>query len=221
MTNDPLDDIDRPWIPPDLADPEGLVGVGGALDPQTLILAYRDGVFPWYNERDPILWWSPDPRAVLEHEELYVSRRLQRTIRQGKFRVTVNQAFEQVMHACGENRDGGTWITPDMIQAYGTLHQLGFAHSLETWVGDELAGGTYGVSIGALFAAESMFHRVTDASKVALVALVERLRERGFTLLDVQMTTPHTQRFGAKDIPRAEYLHRLRRAIRMREVRFV
>jgi leucyl/phenylalanyl-tRNA--protein transferase len=218
--DDPFDDLDRPWIPPELADPEGLVGVGGDLRPGTLLLAYADGVFPWFNAGDPVLWWSPDPRAVIELDELHVSRRLARTIRQGKFRVTVDSCFEAVMRACGESRPEGTWVTDEMVRAYCELHALGLAHSVETWVGDKLAGGTYGVTIGGLFAAESMFYRATDGSKVALVALVERLRRRGFELLDVQMTTPHTERLGAHDVPRREYLQRLRAAVRKKGVTF-
>ncbi|VTS02529.1 leucyl phenylalanyl-trna--protein transferase : Leucyl/phenylalanyl-tRNA--protein transferase OS=Magnetococcus sp. (strain MC-1) GN=aat PE=3 SV=1: Leu_Phe_trans [Gemmata massiliana] len=234
---------DVPWIPPELAEPDGFVGVGGDLRPPTLLRAYADGVFPWFNEGDPILWWSPDPRGIIDlhvdsrtHPDatpgyggLHVSRRLARTIRSGKFRVTVNQCFETVMRACGECRPEGTWVTNDMLTGYAELHRLGHAHSLETWVRAEregpdvweLAGGTYGVSIGGLFAAESMFYRVTDGSKVALAALVSRLRERGFTLLDVQMKTDHTSTMGASEISRSEYLKRLRQAIGLSGVRFV
>ncbi len=232
---------DVPWIPPEMAEPDGFVGVGGDLSPRTLLRAYAEGVFPWFNEGDPILWWSPDPRGVIElhvdaktHPDatpgyggLHVPRRLLRTIRSGKFRVTYNQCFATVMRACGECRVEGTWVTPDMLTAYTELHRLGLAHSVETWVELEnepdeweLAGGTYGVSIGGLFAAESMFYRVTDASKVALAALVQRLRERGYALLDVQMKTDHTGRMGATEIPRSEYLKRLRRAISMTGVSF-
>ena len=210
-----------PWIPPELADDDGFVGAGGDLSPATLLRAYSEGVFPWFNEGDPILWWSPHPRAVIELDGLHISRRLARTIRSSKFRVTVNTCFETVMRSCGENRAGGTWVTPDMLAAYTQLHHLGHAHSVETWVGEELAGGVYGIAIGGLFAAESMFYRVSDGSKVALAALVERLRERGFTLLDVQMKTPHTTRMGATSITRTEYLRRLREAVAMTEVRFV
>jgi leucyl/phenylalanyl-tRNA--protein transferase len=219
---------DVPWIPPEMADPDGFVGVGGDLGPRTLLRAYAEGVFPWFNEDDPILWWSPDPRAVINlhalpdtpYGGLHVSRRLARTIRSGKFRVTMNRCFEAVMRACGENRDGGTWVTPDMLAAYTAMHRLGHAHSVETWVGDELAGGVYGLAIGGLFAAESMFYRVSDGSKVALVALVSRLRERGFVLLDVQMTTPHTEGLGAMNISRTEYLRRLREAVKKTGVSF-
>jgi leucyl/phenylalanyl-tRNA---protein transferase len=233
---------DVPWIPPELAEPDGFVGVGGDLTPRTLLRAYAEGVFPWFNDGDPILWWSPDPRGVIElhadartHPDatpgyggLHVSKRLARTIRSGAFRVTVNQCFPIVMRACGECRPEGTWVTDDMLAAYTELHRLGHAHSVETWVKTEgglgeweLAGGTYGVSIGGLFAAESMFYRVTDGSKVALAALVQRLRERGFMLLDVQMKTEHTGRMGATEITRKEYLKRLRRAISVTGVSFV
>jgi leucyl/phenylalanyl-tRNA---protein transferase len=219
---------DVPWIQPALADPDGFVGVGGDLSPRTLLRAYAEGVFPWFNEEDPILWWSPDPRAIIElqpgpdskYDGVHVPRRLARTIRSGKFRVTVNRCFDSVMAACGERRDGGTWVTPDMRAAYSELHRIGHAHSVETWVDGNLAGGVYGVTIGALFAAESMFYRVADGSKVALVSLVNRLQERGFTLLDVQMTTPHTERFGAFNIPRTDYLQRLRDAIKRVDVVF-
>ena len=222
---------DVPWGPPALADAEGFVGVGGDLSSQTLLRAYREGVFPWFNEGDPILWWSPDPRAIIElksHDSresefggLHVSRRLARTIRSGKFKVTINQCFNRVMRSCGENRDGGTWVTPDMLEAYTEMHRLGHAHSVETWHGDELAGGIYGLAIGGLFAAESMFYRVTDGSKVALAALVAHLRERQFILMDVQMKTAHSERMGAVNITRAEYLKRLRRAIQIKSVSFV
>jgi leucyl/phenylalanyl-tRNA--protein transferase len=224
---------DVPWIPPEFADPDGFVGVGGDLSPRTLMRAYAEGVFPWFNEGDPILWWSPHPRAVIELTDgltargtpgyggLHVSRRLARTIKSGKFRVTVNACFERVMRLCGEDREGGTWVTADMLAAYTEMHRLGHAHSVETWHGEELAGGVYGLVIGGLFAAESMFYRVTDGSKVALTALVTRLRERGFVLLDVQMKTSHTERMGATTISRSEYLRRLRDAVAMTGKSFV
>lgn len=217
----PGPDSDVPWMPPDLADPDGFVGVGGDLSVPTLVRAYSDGVFPWYNDGDPILWWSPDPRGVIELDGLHVSHRLARTIRSGKFRVTVDTCFRDVMRSCGENRPEGTWVTAEMLDAYTALHEAGFAHSVEVWAGDELAGGTYGVAVGGLFAAESMFFRATDASKVALVALVERLRARGFVLLDVQMKTEHSGRMGATTIPRAEYLSRLRDAVKLTHVTFI
>jgi len=214
-----------------MADADGFVGIGGDLTPLTLLRAYCEGVFPWFNEGDPILWWSPDPRAEIElrssetedseYGGLHVSRRLARTIRSGKFRVTINNCFTRVMQCCGEQREGGTWVTPEMLVAYTEMHRLGHAHSVETWYGDELAGGVYGLAIGGLFAAESMFYRVTDGSKVALAALVSRLRERKFVLMDVQMKTAHTERMGAVNISRTEYLRRLRKAVKISNVSFL
>jgi leucyl/phenylalanyl-tRNA--protein transferase len=200
---------------PERADETGLVAVGGDLQPATLLLAYRSGVFPWFGEGDPILWWSPDPRAIFELNGLYVSRRLARTIRSGKFRVTVNRAFGAVIRGCAD-REGGTWITRAMIGAYERLHRLGVAHSVESWRDNELAGGVYGVALGGLFAGESMFARVTDASKVALAALFDRLRHRGYQLFDTQVLTDHTASMGAVEIPRKDYLARLRQAMRVR-----
>lgn len=195
----------------DVADEHGLVAVGGDLRPATLLKAYRNGIFPWFNAGDPILWWSPDPRAIFELDRFYLSRRLARTIRSGKFRLTLNQAFEAVMHGCADRDE--TWITPEMIRAYLTLHRLGHAHSIEVWLGDELAGGIYGIAIGGFFAGESMFHRERDASKVALAYLFEYLRLRGFELFDTQVLTEHTARMGAVEIGRKDYLGRLKRAL--------
>lgn len=193
-------------------DPYGLVFIGGDLEPQSLLGAYRRGMFPWFNDDDPFLWWSPDPRAIFEFESLHFSRRLLRTVRQQKFTITINRAFPEVMHCCAL-RDEGTWITPEMFEAYCELHRLGHAHSVETWDSGELVGGLYGVAIGGLFAAESMFHRQTDAGMVAFVALTRRLQERGFLLFDTQMATDHTRLIGAVDIPRTEYLQRLEMAL--------
>ncbi len=198
---------------PEFADEHGLVAIGGDLRPQRLLEAYRQGIFPWYGEEYPILWWSPDPRAIFELGGMHVSRRLRRTMRSSKFGVTINQAFADVMRGCAE-REEGTWITPDMFTAYCRLHQLGYAHSVEVWHQGELAGGVYGVALGGFFAGESMFHRVTDASKVALASLLDRLRERGYQLFDIQQLTEHTKSLGASEIPRHEYLLRLRRALR-------
>lgn len=216
--NDPLDPFaalppDRPWVPPEYATPEGIVGVGGELAPDVLLNAYRAGVFPWFNEGDPVIWWSPDPRGIIPLDRFHVPRRLAATIRQNKFRVTVNTRFAEVMRACADDRPEGTWVTDEMVTAYTLLHKFGHAHSLEVWQGDELAGGIYGVSAGGLFAGESMFHRVRDASKVALVALLTRLRDRGYVLFDTQIVNDHTAQFGAVDVSRAEYLRRLRRAV--------
>jgi leucyl/phenylalanyl-tRNA---protein transferase len=168
-----------PWIPPDRADEDGFVGIGGDLRPACLLRAYREGVFPWYSEGEPILWWSPDPRAIFELDRLRISRRLLRTVRSGRFQITINRDFPAVIRGCADRPEEGTWITTEMMAAYEELHRLGYAHSVETWQEGELAGGIYGVSIGAFFAAESMFYRRSDASKVALVALAQRLEQRG------------------------------------------
>jgi leucyl/phenylalanyl-tRNA--protein transferase len=208
-----------PWVPPEQADEDGFVGLGGNLEPPCLLRAYSEGVFPWFNEGDPILWWSPNPRAIFELDRFHISRRLQRTFRSGKFQITVNRDFAAVIRGCAV-RIEGTWITAAMIDAYERLHELGHAQSVEAWQDGELAGGVYGVAIGAFFAAESMFYRRTDGSKAALAALVERLRERGYELLDTQFVTPHTRSLGAIEIPRAVYIKRLRAAIQRRDVRF-
>ena len=202
-------------LDPEDADADGLVGVGGDLHSNTLLEAYRRGIFPWYDDDLPILWWSPDPRAVFELDGLHVSRRLARTIRQGKFELTVDLAFRDVMEGCATRPGQGVWITSDMIDAYTRLHKLGHAHSVEVWHNDRLAGGLYGVTVAGLFAGESMFTIVRDASKVALAFVVQRLRERGFQLFDVQFLNEHTQRMGAIEIPRHAYLQRLRRALQV------
>ena len=194
---------------PDGFDADGLVAIGGDLAPERLLAAYGSGVFPWYSEGYLPMWWSPDPRGLMSRERLHVSRSLARVLRRGGFRLTWNQCFEQVMAECGRGRRDGTWILPEMLDAYGALHRAGRAHSLEVFVDDELVGGTYGVQVGGLFAAESMFHRRTDMSKVALVALVHSLWARGIRLLDVQFVTPHLATLGAFAVPRAEYLARL------------
>jgi leucyl/phenylalanyl-tRNA--protein transferase len=201
-----------PQFNPQRADAWGLVAVGGDLAPATLLRAYRAGVFPWFDEGDPILWWSPDPRAVFELDRFHVPRRLARTLRSGRFRVSIDAAFGRVIRGCA-HREEGTWITPEVIAAYEKLHRLGHAHSVEAWAGQELAGGVYGVSLGGFFAGESMFTRVRDGSKVALAALVGHLRRRGYPLFDVQVLTEHTARLGAVEIPRTEYLRRLALAL--------
>lgn len=197
------------------ADADGLLATGGDLEPPTLLAAYRQGVFPWPIDGIDLVWWSPDPRAVLPPHGLHVSRSLERTLRRARFRVTIDAAFEDVMTGCAEPRgeDDATWITPAIRKAYARLHQLGWAHSVEVWADGALAGGLYGVSIGALFAAESMFHRATDASKVALVALAQHARAVGVQLVDVQMPTPHLTSMGAVTITREEYLRALARAV--------
>ncbi|MEN6451250.1 MAG: leucyl/phenylalanyl-tRNA--protein transferase [Thermoguttaceae bacterium] len=216
----PLLSLSEFFPPAEDADPEGLIGFGGELSPEWLLDAYRHGIFPWpiSDFEAPVAWWSPDPRAVIEYDRFHVSRRLRRTCRSNKFEVTRDVDFRNVICGCSmaPGRVGRTWLTPEMIDAYTRLHELGFAHSVEVWHEHELAGGVYGVSIGGLFSAESKFFRVRDASKVALVHLVEHLRDRGFTLLDIQQLTPHTARLGAVAIPRAEYLARLAAAVEVR-----
>jgi leucyl/phenylalanyl-tRNA--protein transferase len=208
-----------PWVPPEQADDDGFVGLGGNLSAPCLLRAYSEGIFPWYNEGDPILWWSPQPRAIFELDRFHIPRRLGRTIRSGRFQITFNHNFGAVMRGCAVRAEG-TWITRDMIAAYERLHELGHAHSVESWVNGELAGGVYGVAIGAFFAAESMFYRHTDGSKVALAGLVERLKERDYDLLDTQFVTEHTRMLGATQIARSDYLIRLRAAIGKNGVTF-
>lgn len=203
----------RLFLNPERADAEGLVGIGGDLSPPLLLEAYRRGIFPWFDAHSPILWWSPDPRAIFELEGLQVSRRLARTVRSGKFTATVDRAFTEVMHGCAHRPGDGVWITADMIAAYTRLHEMGHAHSVEVWHDGQLAGGVYGVTIGGLFAGESMFTRVRDASKVALVHLMEHLRQRRFQLFDVQFVNDHTAGLGAIEISRRDYLARLRKAV--------
>jgi leucyl/phenylalanyl-tRNA--protein transferase len=190
------------------APPPGVLAAGGDLAPGTLLAAYRAGIFPWPDAGGTLLWWSPNPRAILPLDGMHVSRSLRRTQRRGRFRLTVDHACPAVIAACAE-RAGGTWITPAMHAAYTHLHELGWVHSVEVWDGDLLAGGVYGVAIGGLFAAESMFHRIRDASKIALAALVDRLRGRRFILLDVQLKTPHLASLGVVEIARDDYLERV------------
>jgi leucyl/phenylalanyl-tRNA---protein transferase len=200
---------------PAAADAEGLVAQGGDLEPSTLVAAYRKGIFPWPYDENALLWWSPDPRAILPLDGLHVSRRLARTLRGGRFRVTLNADFAAVIDGCAAREE--TWITPALRAAYVRLHALGWTHSVEVWGADgALAGGLYGVAVGGLFAAESMFHRARDASKVALVALVQQARQVGTTLLDVQLPSPHLASLGARAIPRREYLALLPAALRRR-----
>ena len=206
------------WVFPDPAGmaADGLVGVGADLEPGTVLAAYRRGIFPWPVPGARRAWWSPDPRAVLPFDRVHVPKSLARTLRAGRYEVRADTAFDEVIAACAQRRDGGTWITAEMRRAYTELHRLGWVHSVEAWAADgTLAGGLYGVAIGGFFAGESMFHRRTDASKVALVGLVERLRTAGFALLDVQFRTEHLARFGAVEMPRAEYLERLETALRL------
>lgn len=202
----------RYFPPPARWSPDGLVAIGGRLTTARLLDAYRHGIFPWPSSAyEPMLWWSPDPRAILPLDGLYRSRRLQRRMRSGEFTVRIDTAFSEVIAACGTGagRQGGTWLTPEMIAAYTELHRLGHAHCVETWKEGRLVGGVYGVAIGGLFAAESMFYRARDASKAALASLVDHLRARGYQLLDVQQWTPHTGSLGVVEITRRDYLRRL------------
>ncbi len=204
--------------PPTDSTPDGLVAMGGDLSSERILDAYRHGIFPWpMYEDDPMLWWSPDPRGILPLDGFRISRRLARTVRSGKFQVTCDQNFQQVIQNCaqGPGREGGTWLTGAMIEAYGQLHRLGHAHSIEVWHEGRLAGGTYGLAIGGLFAAESMFYHERDASKVALVHLIDHLHARGYQLFDLQQWTPHTGSLGAIEIPRSEYLRQLAKAIEL------
>ncbi len=190
-----------------LTEPNGLLAMGGDLSAARLLQAYRQGIFPWFNADEPILWWSPDPRMVLFPAELNVSHSLKKTLRRTPFEVRTDTAFTVVMRACAAPRQGqaGTWISEPMIAAYTELHRQGFAHSVETWLDGELLGGLYGVAIGQMFYGESMFSRATDASKIAFVALVNRLQADGFGLIDCQMRTAHLASLGAREIPRTEF----------------
>lgn len=204
--SDPLPPVERA-----LRRPNGLLAAAGGLSLPRLIDAYSRGCFPWFNEGEPVLWWSPDPRMVLVPDELHVSRSLARRVRQARFEVRADTAFREVMTRCAEPRDGqsGTWITGEMLNAYVSLHQAGFAHSIETWMDGALVGGLYGVAIGRAFFGESMFARATDASKLALVHLVAQVRRWGFGLIDCQMKTAHLARFGAREISRATFLKQI------------
>ena len=197
---------------PETADEEGLVASGGDLSVEMLVMAYCLGMFPWYSEGDPILWWSPDPRMIFRPEKRKVSKSLMRTIENNTFSISFDTAFDKVIQKCaGIKRQGqnGTWITKEMLLAYKELHRAGYAHSVEAWQENKLVGGLYGLSIGRAFFGESMFHTKTDASKVALVLLVQLLQHWDFELIDCQVTTAHLKRFGAREIPRKEFLKHL------------
>ena len=202
---------------PELSEPSGLLGVGGDLAPERLLLAYANGIFPWYSEGQPILWFSPDPRCVLEPSKLHIGRSLRKVIRSGRYTVSLDMAFERVIDACKSTpRPGqdGTWITEDMQQAYCRLHALGHAHSVEVWSDGELMGGLYGVALGRLFAGESMFSRASDASKTGLVWLVRQLQVWGFELVDAQIYTQTLARMGARELSRATYIERIDSLVR-------
>ena len=212
LSNDPESPF--PAIDEALEYPQGLLAVGGDLSPTRLLNAYRHGIFPWYSEGEPILWWSPAPRCVLYPERVHVSRRLRRRYNQNVFQVTADQVFEQVIEACAESREDseGTWITSDMCTAYSRLHKLGYAHSVEVWRESKLVGGVYGLALGSVFFGESMFSRVTDASKIGLVALCRQLQQWQFTLLDCQISNPHLLRMGAEEISRDVFQRHLENA---------
>jgi leucyl/phenylalanyl-tRNA--protein transferase len=205
---DPFPPVERA-----MSRPNGLLAAGADLSSARLLDAYGRGIFPWFNDGEPPLWWSPDPRMVLFLGELHVSRSLRRRVRSGVYTVTVDAAFEAVMAGCADRRrDGdGTWITTEMFVAYGHLHRLGHAHSVEVWAGDDLVGGLYGVAIGRMFFGESMFARKTDASKVALAHLARQIERWGFEVIDCQMATSHLSSLGAREIPRAEFVGHVRR----------
>jgi len=211
--------IDFP--PAERAGRDGLLAVGGDLSPRRLLRAYGQGIFPWYSDDEPILWWSPDPRFVLFPSEFHCGDTLRKVLRRGDFSFSFDKAFAEVMHACALPRPGepGTWITPDMRAAYGELHKLGYAHSLEAWRGSELAGGLYGVSLGRCFFAESMFHFENNASKAALAALAASVGRMGFVFIDCQVPTPHLAGRGARSIPRSRYLRLLRAGLRHASLR--
>lgn len=198
-----------------LAEPNGLLAAGGDLSAERLIDAYRHGIFPWYSDDQPLLWWSPDPRMVLYPAELKISRSLGKRLHKHDYEIRVDSVFERVMRACAAPRadQAGTWITDDMVAAYVELHRSGLAHSVETWIGGELAGGLYGVALGRMFYGESMFTRVTDASKIALAHLARQLQRWQFGLIDCQMRTSHLATLGAREIPRAVFVRELRRLV--------
>lgn len=210
-------DIGTPFPPVEqaLLKPNGLLAAGGSLSTHRLLDAYRQGIFPWFNIGEPILWWSPSPRMVLIPEEFKISRSLRKTLHGKRYEVRADSAFEQVMCACAAPRreQAGTWIHDDMIAAYTELHQMGVAHSVEIWMNDNLVGGLYGISIGHMFYGESMFSHATDASKIALAHLTAQLQRWGYGMIDCQMSTPHLASLGAREIPRAEFMHRLKELI--------
>lgn len=208
-----LDEESLDFPAPELATPEGIIAVGGDLSAERLLRAYSEGIFPWFNEGDPILWWSPDPRFVLFPSELVVSRSMRPYFNQKKFQVSFDRDFEGVMRNCQQSnrngQSGDTWITEDMIRAYVQVHRLGYAHSVEVWQEDELVGGLYGISLGKIFFGESMFAKVSNASKFGFITLVQNLREKGFVLIDCQQQTQHLGSLGARPISRKSFLQYL------------
>lgn len=205
------------WFPEvKKAEPDGLLAIGGDLSAERLLLAYQSGIFPWYADDEPILWWSPNPRMVLYPEELKVSKSMKQVLRQGKFTVTVNKAFGEVIKACANvYREGqwDTWIVPEMVEAYTELHKLGYAHSVEVWSNERLVGGLYGLALGKVFCGESMFSLESNASKTGFITLVQWLQAKGYTLIDCQVHTPHLESLGAREIPREQFLQSLNAAL--------
>ncbi|MBE0662007.1 MAG: leucyl/phenylalanyl-tRNA--protein transferase [Bacteroidales bacterium] len=204
------------------ADEDGLLAIGGDLSSERLLLAYAKGIFPWYEEPYPVLWWSPDPRMILFPEDIIISHSLRQRLNKKKFEVRIDTAFEEVIKRCAENghrSDMGTWITPEMIEAYSELHFKGYAHSFETWNDNELVGGLYGVSLGRAFFGESMFHQKTDASKIALVFLTRLMKQLNFHFIDVQQETSHLKSMGAKSLARAKFLDLLNQALKFETIR--
>jgi leucyl/phenylalanyl-tRNA--protein transferase len=201
---------------PEEAEPEGLLAVGGDLSTERLLLAYSQGIFPWYSDEDPILWWSPDPRLILKPECLRVSKSLKRIISKKQFSITMDHDFKTVINSCAKTKrkEDGTWIVNDMINAYIKLHHKGFAHSVEVWEKEKLMGGLYGVSIGKIFFGESMFSKTNNASKIALVYLVKTLSEWGFSCIDCQVKTEHLISMGACEISRHEFLNQLKKTVK-------
>lgn len=215
-----------PWLNPDdpfpaaeraMREPNGLLCAGLDLSPERILAAYRQGIFPWFNHGEPVLWWSPNPRMVLVPDEFKLSRSLRQRMKKGGYEIRVDTSFEQVMTACGESRKGqsGTWIGPAMMDAYTSLHEMGYAHSIETWMDGELAGGLYGLAIGRMFYGESMFARRTDASKMALAHLCRQLDLWGFELIDCQMETAHLASLGAKQVSREVFIQEMKRLIKL------
>jgi len=208
--------------PPQLAPKDGLLAVGGDLSQKRLLLAYSMGIFPWFSDNEPIIWWSPDPRLVLHLRDVRVSRTLRKIIKKNMFHLTMDSAFDQVINQCAQTRlqnNEGTWLVKDMIDAYCKLHESGFAHSVEAWYDNKLAGGLYGISLGRCFFGESMFAHFSNASNVALVRLVEYLNDLSFDIIDCQITTDHLIRFGAREIPRVRFLEQLEKSLEKPTIR--
>ncbi|MDY7396393.1 leucyl/phenylalanyl-tRNA--protein transferase [Aureibaculum sp. 2210JD6-5] len=201
---------DKLWFPPvETASPEGIVAIGGDLSTERLLLAYKSGIFPWFNQGEPVIWYSPSERMVLFPDELKVSKSMQQVLKKDNFKVTFNQNFKEVIRACKtiyREGQGGTWITDEMEEAYIKLHELGYAKSVEVWLDDKLVGGLYGIDLGTVFCGESMFSKVSNTSKIALIKLVEKLQQEKYKLIDCQVYNKHLESFGAKEISRAEFL---------------